>query len=83
MIYILFFSTQLEAEYCQRRKEIFFEKCHMAYFVNIKKFLFAAPLSIASTIQMMLTYDDDEIIEADKNSFYCIVNSTSIALRLK
>ena len=82
MIYILFFSTQLEAEYCQSKKEIFFEKCHMAYFVNMKKFLFA-PLSIARTIQMMLTYDDDQIIEADKNSFYCIVNFTSIALRLK
>lgn len=52
----------------------------MAYFVNIKTFLFA-PHSPDYSDDAHL--DDDEIIEADKNSSYCIVNFFSIALRLK
>jgi hypothetical protein len=47
----------------------------MAYFVNIKTFLFAAPSSEYSDAHL----HDDEIIEGDKNNFYYKVNSSSIA----
>lgn len=60
-------------------------ECHMAYFVNMKTFLFQPPTPRASCV--LYSYYahlyDDAIIEQIKVTLKYVENSVPIALRLK